>query len=335
MLTRDDLKSLWGVPAVRAFAMVVRAKESSLTDGAYFMRYPGKAFTDLSRHPRIMEPTTGGRLSSAAGAYQITWTTYKEFSSRYGLSGFSRETQDLLYVALIAERGGLARLKEDDFEGAVEAMRPTWTSLPGAAESRSSWTMQRARELFEAQGQQFRGEQGPAFASDPETVVVGEAQPPDVPVEEERTMAFPILAVLNAFGGILAEMLPQAASILNPKPSEVASRNVASAKLILDTVVKATGEPNVQSAIEAMQEDPETMRKAQHAVADVWPQIVEVGGGIKAARESAEKYLVSGAPGFWLVPHFYIAIVLLGFVGLALGSIVGLWGWTEGSEQTR
>ena len=65
---------------VGAFLRVIREGESSQEPVAYRMRWGGLGkpvayFDDFSKHPRIFEPTTGGRQSSAAGAYQIVATT--------------------------------------------------------------------------------------------------------------------------------------------------------------------------------------------------------------------------------------------------------------------
>ncbi len=96
---------------VRAFLRVIREGESGQTASAYRMRYGGagsapKYFDDLSQHPKIFEQTPDGLRSSAAGAYQATWTSWVETASLWGLPDFSEQSQDEFAVARIIFRRG-------------------------------------------------------------------------------------------------------------------------------------------------------------------------------------------------------------------------------------
>lgn len=76
-------------PHARAFLNAIAGGESG---GRYDIRYTprgGATFTDLSRHPGIMEPGPHGQ-SSAAGRYQFTRTTW----DRMGGGDFSPANQD-------------------------------------------------------------------------------------------------------------------------------------------------------------------------------------------------------------------------------------------------
>ena len=83
----------------------------------------------------------------------------------------------------------------------------------------------------------------------------------------------PILALLSAFGPILAQLIPQIATIL--KPSEVGQRNLGLAQVALDTVVKAAGAANIQDAVEKMQASPELVKSVTEAVVTE-PAIMQV-----------------------------------------------------------
>ena len=91
-LTRREAEDALELPNVQAFLRVIRQGESSQADDAYRLRYhPTRRtyFDDLSTHPRIFEVTPDGRRSSAAGAYQITATTWSDIAPQLGLVDFS------------------------------------------------------------------------------------------------------------------------------------------------------------------------------------------------------------------------------------------------------
>jgi len=53
----------------------------------------GSRFDDFSRHPNIVGLRTAEGPSTAAGKYQITGTTYRDFAPRLGINDFSPESQ--------------------------------------------------------------------------------------------------------------------------------------------------------------------------------------------------------------------------------------------------
>ena len=157
---------------------------------------------------------------------------------------------------------------------------------------------------------------------------------PAAPIEErtpEVSMPLPILAIISAFGPLLAEMIPQIAKAFDKK-SETPAKIEAATKII-DTVVKATGTTNIQAAVELMQQSPEALRTARDAVVTE-PTIIgllEIGGGIEVAREA--NLAVQNAPqGFWRNPAFWFVMTavvppLYGVVGVLL------WRMPAPSEQ--
>lgn len=144
-------------------------------------------------------------------------------------------------------------------------------------------------------------------------------------------MPLPILALISAFGPLLAEMIPQIAKAFDKK-SETPAKIEAATKII-DTVVKATGTTNIQAAVELMQQSPEALKTARDAVVTE-PSIIgllEIGGGIEVAREA--NLAVQNAPqGFWRNPAFWFVMTavvppLYGVVGVLL------WRMPAPSEQ--
>ena len=160
---------------------------------------------------------------------------------------------------------------------------------------------------------------------------IEERTPELAPPPKEQAMPLPILALISAFGPLLAEMIPQIAKAFDKK-SETPAKIEAATKII-DTVVKATGTTNIQAAVELMQQSPEALKTARDAVVTE-PTIIgllEIGGGIEVAREA--NLAVQNAPqGFWRNPAIWfvlIAIVppLYGVVGVLL------WRMPAPSEQ--
>ena len=138
-VTRDLLDNA----NVRAFLRVIREGESGQTDAAYRVIVGGQYFTGFADHPRIF----GTATSTAAGAYQITRSTWDWIRPLMKLADFSPANQDFAAVGLIAYRGALADVIRGDLAAAIPKLRNEWTSLPGAAEVRFM-TMDRARTVF-------------------------------------------------------------------------------------------------------------------------------------------------------------------------------------------
>lgn len=117
--------------------------------GQYDRRYHPtgvRRFSNFTQHPnigeRIAAGPNAGRLSTAAGKYQITKTTYDHFAKQLGVTDFSPETQDALGWAIAKE--AYSRVTGEDLDTALangeigkisKALAGTWTSLPGGIEN--------------------------------------------------------------------------------------------------------------------------------------------------------------------------------------------------------
>lgn len=339
-ITRREAEDALALGNVQAFLRVVRQGESSHDESAYRTRWgglgkPGAYFDDFSQHPRNFQPTTGGRVSSAAGAYQITATTWDDVAPQLGLTDFSPASQDVAAVALIARRGALAPLLAGRFDEAVALLRDEWTSLPGASENRAGWTLSAARSLYQSLGGVFA-------ASDTQ---------PAAPIEDrstphkEATMPLPILALISTFGPLIAQMIPQVAKLFAKPDSPTATRNVEAIQLVFDTIQKATATPNLQAAVEAMTADPAVKEAAKQAVVTepAIMAVLEIGaGGIQAAREMNAAIAASPTP-LYKNPAIVIAFVMLPLVYIVTLSVLlagdgGYWGgfWGPGfMPETR
>jgi hypothetical protein len=123
---------------------------------------------------------------------------------------------------------------------------------------------------------------------------------------ERKFMPLPIIALISAFGPMLAQLIPTVAKAFD-KTSDTPAKIEAATKII-ETVVTATNSTNVQEAVEKMQADPAVLTTARNAVVTE-PAILgllEIGGGIEAARsanlqtQNAEKSFLRN-PAFWFV----------------------------------
>lgn len=286
MNDRAILRSALSHPNVQAFARTVRAGESRQDDRAYFMRYGGagqapKYFEDLSAHPHIFERTPGGQVSSASGAFQATFTTWEEERLRWGFPDFSPASQDEFFVSRLIYRQALEDVKAGRFWEACRKCSTEWTSLPGGKEENAA--TRRALETYLEWGGKLAEEDTLATEHYGEEVTESTIRPIPPAEEQEAHMAPVILPLLQ----IAAQFLPQIAEKFG-SGSEVANRNLAAGKVLADAIVTATNSPNLQAAVEKMAVEPEAVKAANAAVAEVWPQIFEAGGGgIDGARKAA------------------------------------------------
>lgn len=132
-MTRNDLKAALDHVNIRAFLRAIRLGEGTLDQDGYKRLVGGGTFTDFSAHPHVLIHLPRYDVySSAAGAYQIVYPTWKGLLGQYGFPDFSPECQDEAAVALIAEKHALDLIKAGKFEEAVQACSAIWASLPGS-----------------------------------------------------------------------------------------------------------------------------------------------------------------------------------------------------------
>lgn len=313
--TIDDLRRFLPHPNVQAFYQVVRFKESSLDDSAYRMVNGGPPITDFSRHPyEGLKTTEGGH---AAGAPQFIPTTWGGLVRKYGFTDFSPPNQDLGYVGCLIERNALGLVMSGDFDKAVEACRKEWSSLPGAAESRASWTMDKARDLYMRAGGSLKSVAGTPYEPVPtqEPAPIEERDLSGIPPREETRM--PIAALIAAFGPMIVDLIPTVAKLFDRTMQTPAK--VEAVTKVFDTIVKATGATNVQGAVEAMQSNPAALTAAKNAVVTE-PSIqglLEIGGGIEKAAER-NLAVQNSEKSFLRNPAFWITLLLLVFPTMLL-----------------
>lgn len=101
----------------------------------------GKKFQDYSKHPGIVGLKTADGVSTAAGKYQITKTTYDSLAPRLGISDFSPASQDKVALALIDQKGAMEDVVSGNFKSAIKKLGGTWASLPSSTykQPKRSW----------------------------------------------------------------------------------------------------------------------------------------------------------------------------------------------------
>lgn len=126
------LTPLISTPGGKALASVIKAAEGTTGDAGYTTMFTGKKFTDLSKHPAMIN-RSGSLSSDAAGAYQFLSTTYNPVAQRLGLTDFSPESQEIAGRALVIGRGvdpdKIYETKEE-FTQAMNKLAPEWAGLP-------------------------------------------------------------------------------------------------------------------------------------------------------------------------------------------------------------
>lgn len=344
MIDIATIRAALANPNVAAFLRIIREGESAQDATGYYLRYhphERRFFDDTSDHPRAFEPTPDGRRSSAAGAYQITATTWDGLRANYPgvFVDFRPAMQDLAAVALIAGRGALEDVLAGDVAVAIAKCAPEWASLPGGVEDGHDrhLRLDRCLQVYDSWGG-FRGPapQTPEVRLEPadapvvalypdssaatqDTQTAGrEVAPPDDANHsnsEDQPMALP-LPLLTVLLSKAAEVIPEIASLVFDKSKTIPERNVGIATKIIGKIVETTGAPNEQAAVDKITRDTSARVAARDALGP-WLEVAEVGGGIAAARESDVAFRASGGH-LYESPSFIVALLLIPLVYIAM-----------------
>lgn len=340
-ITRREAEDALELPRVRAFLRVIRQGESSQEDRAYRMRFGGHGrpvawFDDFARHPRVFEPTRNGQVSSAAGAYQITATTWDSIAPELGLFDFSPCAQDIAAVALVARRGALDAVLAGRLEEAVAACRQEWTSLPGAAENSGRYTMDKALRVYrEYGGAVAREEQPAAPIEDRSTPAREEDAGRIINPEQEAPSMDPITiglglglvkSLIDAFSPLARDKI---AGALNKHTNDPAiGKQVADS--LLDTARQLTGQADDVIAVAQVKSDPALLAKAETAALDALEKLAPLLDRIAAhdlktweAEEASRD--AAGARGRADGENDVGPLIVRAVIGIVIGILVGLF----------
>ena len=144
--------------SIAAFLYMIRTCEHSAVDvfsgEDYNTVAGGDRFLDMTDHPYITGEWKGrklavktcknaglspGCISTAAGAYQITAPTWRDF--RGALTDFSPPSQDAAAARILARVGATDALNRGDLAGAITLASRRWASLPGSTAGQGGRTL--------------------------------------------------------------------------------------------------------------------------------------------------------------------------------------------------
>jgi len=132
-----------GDPYIRALMRTISASESNDPD-PYHLMYGGQHFSGDHRPNRCLPIHAGvnkGRCSTAAGRYQMLFSTWRTVSNRYltpnaqGLILFTPNNQDLAVYRWLQDHSSWQRhnfadmLRANQLDQVLRVLSPTWTSL--------------------------------------------------------------------------------------------------------------------------------------------------------------------------------------------------------------
>lgn len=150
---------------VKAFQAVIKfAEGTNLAADPYRVCYGYRhTIQSLADHPKVtgewageslasLGPAYIGKISTAAGAYQMIRPTWLGAKRALGLRDFGPDSQDAACTYLMRGAGAVALLERGDFEGAVRACATTWASLPGHDEGQPEKSMSSLRSVFISAG---------------------------------------------------------------------------------------------------------------------------------------------------------------------------------------
>lgn len=132
-----------------AFLKLIRQAESS---DNYYALVGGGNFFSTNDHPYLTGEFEGikrkdGRLTTAAGAYQIVKTTWLDLGGIKKYGSFSPAAQDIAAVDLITRRGALTYVKRGDIANAIRTLRNEWEFLV-----QPKWTAEKVASSFTNNG---------------------------------------------------------------------------------------------------------------------------------------------------------------------------------------
>lgn len=156
-------------PNQAAFLALIRYSEgTAIAADPYRVCYGYKhTILDLSDHPYFTGEWKGETLpdhmctavglqpgckSTAAGAYQITHTTWARIKAKLRLSSFNDQAQDDAALDDIGSVGGIALINTGRVPEAVQVCRQIWASLPGNSAGQPQRTMADLLDHFSGAG---------------------------------------------------------------------------------------------------------------------------------------------------------------------------------------
>ena len=116
----------------------------------------GRVFSGFATHPHIYIPYTtldGTQTrSSAAGRYQIIYSTFLDLQAKLGTTDFSPDTQDRMALRLISEAGAADLVQGGFLLAAINMTGGIWASLPSSQYAQPKRSFQFAADAYSMAG---------------------------------------------------------------------------------------------------------------------------------------------------------------------------------------
>lgn len=132
---------------LRAFLVMIQYAEGTYGPNAYKTLFGGGLFSDYHQHPN-RRITKSGITSTAAGAYQILFSTWQTVANTSGLDDFSPLNQDRAAIELIRRRNALNDVLSGKLATAIEKCRKEWASFPGAGYGQGERKMEQLATVY-------------------------------------------------------------------------------------------------------------------------------------------------------------------------------------------
>lgn len=151
-----------------AFLATIRHSEGTdKYSNPYAVCFGGKfTITDFSNHPAVQGLWKGepldflggayvGKVSTAAGAYQIIRSTWLGLKSQLKLPDFSPASQDEAATLLITQAGALHLVDGGQVADAIAKCSGVWASLPGSSSGQPQAKMAELIQAYTTNGGAF------------------------------------------------------------------------------------------------------------------------------------------------------------------------------------
>lgn len=140
---------------VAAFQAMIRVAEAQ---GDYQALVGGGRFFDFSDHPSLTGEWPGirrsddNRLTTAAGGYQITRTTWNDLGGKGRFGDFSPAAQDAAALALLQRRGALNLIRNGKFNEALARLGDEWEAFKRMMAGNYPITLAEAQNIYMQNG---------------------------------------------------------------------------------------------------------------------------------------------------------------------------------------
>lgn len=149
----DELEEYLANTNVKAFLKAIRLGEGTVDDVGYRRIVGGELFTDYSHHPNKRVWIRRYNVwSTAAGAYQIIYSTWHGLVDKYKFADFTPHSQDLAAVGLIVGRKAIYDVLSGNIHAAILKCGWEWASLPGALTTQRKEPIENVLKVYTENG---------------------------------------------------------------------------------------------------------------------------------------------------------------------------------------